>query len=157
MSLTCLRIINQDPFFRYLHYMRIITRTVLILSVVSLLADIASEMLYPVIPVYLKEIGFTVFWMGVLEGVVNFTAGISKGYFGKLSDEKGVRLPFVKLGYLLSAISKPLIATFTYPLWIFFVRTIDRLGKGVRTPVAGVVVTIVPADMRRVIPEAGIE
>ncbi len=113
--------------------MRIITRTVLILSIVSLLADIASEMLYPVIPVYLKEIGFTVFWIGVLEGVVNFTAGISKGYFGKLSDEKGLRLPFVKLGYLLSAISKPLMATFTYPLWIFFVRTIDRLGKGVRT------------------------
>ncbi len=95
--------------------MRIITRTVLILSIVSLLADIASEMLYPVIPVYLKEIGFTVFWIGVLEGVVNFTAGISKGYFGKLSDEKGIRLPFVKLGYLLSAVSKPLIATFTYP------------------------------------------
>ena len=113
--------------------MRIITRTVLILSVVSLLADVASEMLYPVMPIYLKEIGFTVFWIGVLEGVVNFSAGISKGYFGKLSDEKGVRLPFVKLGYLLSAVSKPLIAVFTYPLWIFFVRTVDRLGKGVRT------------------------
>ena len=113
--------------------MRIITRTVLILSVISLFADIASEMLYPVIPVYLKEIGFTVFWIGMLEGVANFTAGISKGYFGKLSDEKGVRLPFVKLGYLLSAVSKPLIAAFAYPLWIFFVRTIDRLGKGVRT------------------------
>lgn len=113
--------------------MRIITRTVLILSVVSLLADIASEMLYPVIPVYLKEIGFSVLLIGLLEGVVNFTAGISKGYFGKLSDEKGLRLPFVKLGYLLSAISKPLIATFAYPLWIFFVRTVDRLGKGIRT------------------------
>lgn len=113
--------------------MRIITRTVLVLSVVSLLADVASEMLYPVIPAYLKEIGFTVFWIGMLEGVVNFTAGISKGYFGKLSDEKGLRLPFVKLGYLLSAISKPLIATFTFPIWIFFVRTVDRLGKGVRT------------------------
>ena len=113
--------------------MRIITRTVLILSVVSLLADIASEMLYPVIPVYLKEIGFSVFLIGVLEGVANFTAGISKGYFGKLSDEKGLRLPFVKLGYFLSAVSKPLIATFAYPLWVFFVRTIDRLGKGVRT------------------------
>jgi sugar phosphate permease len=113
--------------------MRIITRTVLILSVVSLFADIASEMLYPVIPAYLKEIGFSVLGIGILEGVVNFTAGISKGYFGKLSDEKGLRLPFVKLGYLLSTISKPLIATFTYPIWIFFVRTIDRLGKGVRT------------------------
>ena len=113
--------------------MRIITRTVLSLSVVSLLADIASEMLYPVMPAYLREIGFSVFLIGILEGVVNFTAGISKGYFGKLSDEKGLRLPFVKLGYLLSTISKPLMATFTYPLWIFFVRTIDRLGKGVRT------------------------
>lgn len=113
--------------------MRVITKTVLILSVVSLLADVASEMLYPVIPVYLKEIGFSVFLIGILEGVVNFTAGISKGYFGKLSDEKGVRLPFVKLGYLLSALSKPLIVVFVYPAWIFFVRTLDRLGKGVRT------------------------
>jgi MFS family permease len=112
--------------------MRIITRTILILSLVSLFADIASEMLYPIIPVYLKEIGFSVFWIGVLEGVVNFTAGISKGYFGKLSDEKGVRLPFIKLGYLLSALSKPLIGFFVAPVWIFFVRTLDRLGKGVR-------------------------
>ncbi len=112
--------------------MRIITRTVLILSFVSLFADVASEMLYPIIPVYLKEIGFSVFWIGILEGFVNFAAGISKGYFGKLSDEKGIRLPFVKLGYFLSAISKPLIGFFTLPVWIFFVRTIDRLGKGVR-------------------------
>jgi MFS family permease len=112
---------------------KIITRAVFILSLVSLFADIASEMLYPVIPVYLKEIGFSVFMIGILEGVVNFTAGISKGYFGKLSDEKGVRLPFVKLGYLFSTVSKPLIATFTYPIWIFFVRTLDRLGKGIRT------------------------
>ncbi len=113
--------------------MRIITRTVFILSMVSLLADIASEMLYPVIPVYLKEIGFSVLAIGILEGVVNFIAGISKGYFGKRSDELGLRLPFVKLGYLLSAVSKPLIATFAYPVWIFFVRSVDRLGKGVRT------------------------
>jgi MFS family permease len=100
---------------------------------VSLLADIASEMLYPVIPVYLQDIGFSVFLIGILEGMVNFTAGISKGYFGKRSDEVGLRLPFVKLGYILSNISKPLLATFTYPIWIFFVRTMDRLGKGVRT------------------------
>ena len=112
--------------------MRIITRTVLILSFVSMFADIASEMLYPIIPVYLKEIGFSIVWIGILEGFVNFTAGISKGYFGKLSDEKGIRLPFVKLGYFLSALSKPMIGFFVAPLWIFFVRTLDRLGKGVR-------------------------
>src|SRR4030095_1719356 len=113
--------------------MRIITRTVWILSIVSLFADIASEMLYPVIPVYLKQIGFTVLWIGVLEGLANFTAGISKGYFGKLSDEKGVRLPFIKLGYFLSSISKPMMAIFSVPILIFFARTIDRLGKGIRT------------------------
>ncbi|HEU4902803.1 MAG TPA: MFS transporter, partial [Flavisolibacter sp.] len=113
--------------------MKIINRTVLVLSLVSLFADVASEMLYPIIPVYLKEIGFSFLLIGVLEGVANFTAAISKGYFGKWSDEKGVRLPFIRLGYFFSALSKPLMAAFTYPLWIFFVRATDRLGKGLRT------------------------
>ncbi len=113
--------------------MRIITRTVLILSIISLFADIASEMLYPVIPLYLDKIGFTVLGMGFIEGLANFTAGISKGYFGKLSDERGLRLPFVKWGYLLSSISKPMMALLTYPVWIIFARTVDRLGKGIRT------------------------
>ncbi len=113
--------------------MRIISKTVLILSLVSFFADIASELLYPVIPVYLESIGFSVLWIGVLEGVAGFTAGISKGYFGKWSDERGLRLPFIKLGYMLSAVSKPMMALFVYPLWIFFARTTDRLGKGVRT------------------------
>ncbi len=113
--------------------MRIITRTILLLSLISLLADIASELLYPVIPVYLDSIGFSALWIGILEGVANFTAGISKGYFGKWSDRTGLRLPFVKLGYLMSAVSKPLIGFFVYPVWIFFARSLDRLGKGVRT------------------------
>jgi len=113
--------------------MRIINRTVIILSVVSLFADIASEMIYPVVPVYLKEIGFSVLLIGILEGVADFTSGIGKGYFGKLSDEKGVRLPFIKAGYFFSAISKPMMAMLVYPLWIFFARTIDRFGKGLRT------------------------
>src|ERR1051325_1361458 len=113
--------------------MRVITKTVLILSIVSLFADIASELLYPVIPVYLRQIGFSVAWIGLLEGVANFTSAISKGFFGKRSDEKGLRLPFVKLGYFFSAISKPMMAAFTYPLWIFFARTTDRVGKGLRT------------------------
>src|SRR5678810_1013879 len=103
----------------YICRVKIINRTVLILSLVSLFADVASEMLYPVIPVYLKEIGFSVLLIGILEGVVNFTAGLSKGYFGKMSDERGLRLPFVRLGYFLSSISKPMMAIFTYPIWVF--------------------------------------
>ena len=117
----------------YLRVVKIINRTVLVLSIVSLFADVASEMLYPIVPVYLKEIGFSVFLIGILEGVANFTSGLSKGYFGKLSDERGLRLPFIKSGYFFSAISKPMMAVFIYPLWIFFARTLDRLGKGLRT------------------------
>jgi len=84
-------------------------------------------------PIYLKTIGFSIVLIGVLEGVAEATAGLSKGYFGKLSDHSGKRAPFVQIGYAFSAISKPLMAVFVFPLWVFFVRTIDRLGKGVRT------------------------
>lgn len=93
----------------------------------------ASEMLYPVMPVYLKSIGFSVLLIGILEGVAECAAGLSKGYFGQLSDNKNKRLPFVQLGYLLSAVSKPMLAVFTLPVWVFFSRTVDRLGKGLRT------------------------
>ncbi|ULQ56338.1 MFS transporter [Flavihumibacter rivuli] len=111
----------------------IITKPVWILSFVSLFTDFASEMLYPVVPVYLKEIGFSVALIGLLEGLAELTVGISKGYFGKRSDETGLRLPFVKLGYGLSALSKPMMAMFSFPFWIFLARTTDRLGKGIRT------------------------
>ena len=90
-------------------------------------------MLYPVMPVYLKTIGFSVLLIGILEGLAEATAGLSKGYFGKLSDATGRRAPFVQAGYALSAISKPMMGLFVYPLWIFFARTIDRFGKGIRT------------------------
>jgi MFS family permease len=113
--------------------MKHISRTVWILSLVSLFADVASEMLYPVIPVYLKEIGFSVLLIGILEGIANFVSGLTKGYFGKKSDETGQRLPFIRWGYFLSALSKPLMAVSVIPYWIFGVRSIDRLGKGLRT------------------------
>ena len=112
---------------------RIITKTIWILSLVSLFTDMASEMLYPIMPIFLRHIGFSVIAIGVLEGIAEAVAGLSKPYFGKLSDSTGKRLPFVQLGYGLSAISKPMMALFIYPLWIFFARTIDRLGKGIRT------------------------
>jgi MFS family permease len=124
---------NARPNDRKTIILKYITRTVWALSVVSLLTDTASEMLYPIMPIYLKTIGFSVLLIGILEGVAEATAGLSKGYFGKLSDISGRRAPFVQIGYALGAISKPMMAIFTYPLWIFFARTIDRFGKGVRT------------------------
>lgn len=100
---------------------------------VSLFTDTASEMLYPIMPIYLKTIGFSIVLIGILEGVAEAIAGLSKGYFGKLSDISGTRVPFVQIGYAFSAVSKPMMALFVYPLWIFFARTIDRFGKGIRT------------------------
>ncbi|MBK6364358.1 MAG: MFS transporter [Saprospiraceae bacterium] len=113
--------------------MRYISRTVWILSLISLFTDTASEMLYPIMPIYLRTIGFSIVLIGILEGVAEATAGLSKGYFGKLSDTSGRRVPFVQIGYVFSAISKPMMAIFTFPFWIFFARTIDRFGKGIRT------------------------
>lgn len=116
-----------------LRKLRIITRTIWVLSLVSLFTDMASEMLYPIMPVFLRSIGFSFLLIGILEGVAEAVAGLSKGYFGKRSDILEKRLPFVQLGYALSAISKPMMAVLIYPAWIFLARTIDRLGKGIRT------------------------
>lgn len=113
--------------------MKHISKNVWILSLISLFTDTASEMLYPIMPIYLREIGFSVLLIGILEGVAEAIAGLSKGYFGKLSDVSGKRLPFVQIGYAFSAISKPMMALFTFPIWVFLARTIDRLGKGIRT------------------------
>lgn len=113
--------------------MKIITRTVWMLSLVSLFTDFASEMLYPIMPIYLKYAGYSVLFIGILEGCAEALAGLSKSYFGRMSDLSGKRLPFVQTGYLFSALSKPMLALFSFPIWIFFSRSLDRLGKGIRT------------------------
>ena len=113
--------------------MKGITKTVWVLSFVSLLTDMASEMLYPVMPLFLKHIGYSVILIGFVEGVAEAVAGLTKGYFGRRSDQMGSRLPFVRAGYTLSAISKPMLAWFVSPWWIFFSRSLDRLGKGIRS------------------------
>jgi MFS family permease len=93
----------------------------------------ASEMLYPVLPIYLKSIGFSILLIGLLEGLAEAVTGLSKGYFGDMSDRMGRRVPFVQAGYALSAISKPLMVLFINPFWVFFARVLDRFGKGIRT------------------------
>ncbi len=110
-----------------------ITKTVLLLGLVSLFTDMASEMLYPIMPFYLKSIGFTVLGIGILEGIAQATAGLSKAYFGRWSDLALKRLPFVQLGYALSALSKPLLAVWANAFWVLGARVTDRIGKGIRT------------------------
>src|SRR5688572_202421 len=90
-------------------------------------------MLYPVLPLYLSSIGFSIALIGVLEGFAEATIGLSKGYFGKLSDITGKRVPFVQWGYALSTVGKTLMVLIAHPAWVFITRTMDRLGKGIRT------------------------
>ncbi len=110
-----------------------LTKTVIVLSAVSLLNDIAGELLYPVLPLYMASIGYGAIWIGILEGLAEAIAGLTKGWFGEWSDRRGMRLPFVRFGYLLSAISKPLLALFASAPWAMLMRSSDRLGKGIRT------------------------
>ncbi len=109
------------------------TRVVWLLGFVSLLADISSELLYPVLPVYLRQAGYSMLALGVLEGIANIVAGISKGYFGHLSDNTGKRHRYVRWGYGLSSFGKLIMLGTPDLVRIYIARAIDRFGKGVRT------------------------
>ena len=104
-----------------------------LLGLISLLADISSELLYPVLPVYLRDAGYSMVALGMLEGISNVIAGLSKGYFGHLSDRTGHRHRFVRWGYGLSSFGKLLLLGSPDLIRVFLSRAVDRLGKGVRS------------------------
>lgn len=109
-------------------------RQVILLGMVSLLTDIASEMLYPVTPIFLTAVlGSSMALVGIIEGIAEFIAALLKGYFGNLSDKVGRRSVFVTIGYSLSAISKPLPGILPNIPVVFATRVTDRIGKGIRT------------------------
>ncbi len=111
-----------------------ITKQVFLLGMVSLFTDIASEMLYPVTPIFLTAVlGSSMAVVGVIEGIAEVTAGLLKGYFGNLSDKVGKRSIFVVLGYGISALSKPLPGIFQNIPIVLTSRVSDRVGKGIRT------------------------
>lgn len=110
-----------------------ITKNILFLSLISFFTDVASELLYPVIPLYLSSIGISVAGISIIEGVAETLSALSKTYFGIWSDKIKKRKIFVIWGYTLSAVSKPLMVLFPGALWILLMRISDRLGKGIRT------------------------
>lgn len=111
-----------------------IPRTVLILSLVSLFNDIASEMIYPIVPIFLTAVlGAPVTVVGLIEGLAEATASFMKFLSGYWSDRVHKRKVFVVVGYGLGAISKILIAVASLWPFVLFARFIDRLGKGIRT------------------------
>jgi MFS family permease len=118
----------NDRFFRG------IGQNILILGIVSLCTDLSSQMVFPLIPLYLTSVlAAGAFIVGLVEGAAETTASFLKVVSGHISDRIRRRKPFVLIGYGLSSVVKPLFA-FAY-VWpaVLVLRVIERVGKGLRT------------------------
>jgi MFS family permease len=111
-----------------------LSRNTFLLALASLFADISTEMLYPVLPVFLtqtlKASGSTV---GLVEGFAQATQNVVQGFSGALSDKLQKRKPVALAGYFLAAIAKPLMGLSTVWQGVFGARLLDRVGAGSRS------------------------
>jgi len=120
------------------------------LGFVSMFMDISSEMIHSLLPVFLVDaLGASTEIVGLIEGVGEATASISKLFSGWLSDRLGKRKALTVVGYGLGALSKPFFAIAPTPLWVLGARFSDRVGKGVRgAPRDALVADLVPTQLR---------
>ena len=111
-----------------------LTTNIFILGLVSLLTDLSSQMVFPLIPLFLTTtLGAGAYAVGTVEGAAETTASLLKVISGYWSDKIKKRKPFVLLGYSLSSVTKPLFAlAYTWP-FVLFIRVVERIGKGLRT------------------------
>lgn len=107
---------------------------IILLGITSLLTDISSEMVYPILPVYLvTTLGASPAILGLIEGIAESLASLLKVFSGYFSDKFKSRKPFTILGYAASCAGKYLLFISTSWGYVLFARTIDRFGKGIRT------------------------
>ncbi len=111
-----------------------IPRNVFALGWVSFFNDFASEMVYPIVPIFLTTfLGAPVAIVGLIEGIAESTASILKVFSGWISDKFQKRKPFVAAGYSLSTFSKVILGlSYVWP-FVLIARFLDRVGKGIRT------------------------
>src|SRR5438445_699800 len=111
-----------------------LSRNTFLLAFASLFADISTEMLYPVLPVFLTQtLGASARIVGLVEGLAQAIQNIVQGFSGWLSDKLRRRKPIAIAGYLLAAVSKPLIGLSTSWTGVLGARSLDRLGAGTRS------------------------
>ena len=111
-----------------------IPKNIILLGLVSFLTDVSSDMIYPVLPIFLSDVlHSSKLFIGLIEGVAESTASILKVFSGWLSDRLGKRKFLVSLGYGLSSLGKPILSVVTAGWQVLLVRFMDRFGKGVRT------------------------
>ena len=130
--------------------LRAIPSGVWALGFVSLLMDTSSEMIHALLPVYLvTAMGASMLTVGVIEGVAEATAAITKIFSGALSDRLGKRKLLAALGYGLAAITKPVFPLAPSIEWLFAARFVDRIGKGLRgAPRDALVADLSPPELR---------
>ncbi len=127
-----------------------VTRPVFLLGIVSFLTDISSEMVYPLVPLFLTSVlGAPMAVVGLIEGVAESTASVGKTVSGWLSDRWRARKPLVVAGYALSAVAKPLLALANAWPAALVVRFVDRTGKGLRTAPRDALVADVTPELQR--------
>lgn len=120
------------------------------LGLVSMLMDISSEMIHALLPVYLVTVlGASALTVGVIEGIAEATASITKVFSGALSDRLGRRKPLVLLGYCMAAFTKPVFPLAPTVDWLVAARFIDRVGKGIRgAPRDALLADLAPPGLR---------
>jgi MFS family permease len=117
---------NKQLFFNGL------VRNIFIVGLVSLFTDLSSQMVFPVVPLFLLSLGASAWVVGLVEGAAETTASLLKVFSGYWSDKIKRRKPFVFAGYSLSSLTKPLFAfAQSWPFVLFF-RVVERVGKGIR-------------------------
>ena len=125
-------------------------RNIVLLGVVSLLTDVSSEMIYPLIPIYLTAVlGASPAALGFIEGVAESLASLLKVYSGRLADKARQRKPLTTAGYALSVVGKGLFVVTASWTGVFWARLCDRFGKGIRSaPRDALIVDSIGTDER---------
>jgi len=108
-------------------------RNVVVLGVVSLLADVSGDMVMPILPAFLVTLGAGAAYIGVVEGAAEGTAALLKYLSGRWADRVRSLLPLAVIGYVLAAAARPFLAIAQKPWHVLAVRNVDRVGKGIRT------------------------
>jgi MFS family permease len=123
--------------------------TVKALGATSFFQDVASEMVYPLLPAFLASLGGGPLVLGAMESVAEGVLAILKGLAGRWSDRAGKRKPFISAGYGLSALIRPGMAVASTALQVVVLRAVDRVAKGLRTaPRDALISEVTPAADR---------
>ncbi|MFI5305889.1 MAG: MFS transporter [Polyangiales bacterium] len=133
---------RQEPATR-----RRLPATVIALGATSFFTDVGSEMIFPLLPMFVASLGASATFLGLVEGAADATASLLKLGAGYLADRTQHKKPLVLFGYGVAAVVRPLMALAAVPWHVLAIRMSDRVGKGVRTaPRDALIAGAVPAD-----------